>query len=305
MENTATGFAQPIIDAGIRVAHDTQAQALFAYLDALEDPLAVRKALKPSTELVLVCRDEGDLQHARSLGARALSVPSFELPRMGQIKMSALIAFTQGVLKGGDVFVFLAGPDAHTIDTVVATRVGQEYELFHTFGQPKLTEHIRRPVFEKVLTLCLELAHEGREGQPVGALFVIGDHSGVLQFCQEGRINPFRGYHERERNILDESIRETVKELAKLDGAFIIKGTGVIISAGTTLVPTIATDAIPKGLGARHTAAAAITAATRCIAISLSQSTGTVRVWRRGTAITELEKSFRIAPSESTPRPAP
>ncbi|MFH0981371.1 MAG: metallophosphoesterase [Planctomycetota bacterium] len=47
----------------------------------------------------------------------------------------------------------------------------------------------------------------------------------------------------------------------------------------------------------RHAAAAAITATTRSIALTVSQSTGTVRVWRWGKLITEIEKSTR-APGE-------
>lgn len=111
--------------------------------------------------------------------------------------------------------------------------------------------------------------------------------------CVEGRINPFRGYTEKERNIMDQTMTEVVKELSKIDGAFIIKGNGVIVSAGTTLRPALAGEEMPKSLGARHAAAAAITASTKCLAISLSESTGTVRLWRRGSMITEIERSPR------------
>jgi DNA integrity scanning protein DisA with diadenylate cyclase activity len=148
-------------------------------------------------------------------------------------------------------------------------------------------------VFEKALRLALELAYEGREGKPVGALFVVGDHREVEKYCLPGRINPFRGYTEKERNILDDSIDDSIKEIAKMDGAFVVKGNGVIVSACVTLRPAIAGERLPQGLGARHAAAAAITASTKSIAITLSESTGAVRVWRRGEMITELEKSTR------------
>jgi DNA integrity scanning protein DisA with diadenylate cyclase activity len=173
-------------------------------------------------------------------------------------------------------------------------RVGEEFELFQSVGQPKLIEHIRRPVFERVLRLALELAHEGREGKPIGTLFVIGDHRDVQKYSLTGRINPFKGYTEKQRNILDDSMRDTVKEIAKLDGAFIIKGNGVIVAACSTLRPAVAGDSLPQGLGSRHAAAAAITAVTKSIAITLSESTGDVRIWRRGAMITEIERSPRL-----------
>lgn len=291
MTKTDVDFSQPIIDAAVQVAKAVSAKAVLAYAGAIEDAEALRTALNNSTELVLVCRDAEELDDARQHAQKTLRVPSFELSRMDQIKMATLLAFSQGLVSGGDAFVFLVGVAGRGIDTIVTMRAGEEYELFQSVGQPRLTEHIRRPVFERVLTICLELAHEGREGLPVGALFVLGDYRTAQKHCQEGRINPFRGYTEKERNILDDSMRETVKELAKLDGAFLLKGNGVIMSGGSTLHAAPSGDAVSKRFGARHAAAAAITAHTKSIAISLSQSTGTVRVWRRGSMITEIEKA--------------
>ncbi|MGB2987231.1 MAG: diadenylate cyclase [Phycisphaerae bacterium] len=293
MPKTEIDFTGPIITAAAAVAKAVKACALFAYGSAVDDLVALQTAIKPPTKLILVCRDAQDEQRAKEVSAEAMTVPSFDLTRMGQIKMATLIAFTQGLLKAGDVFVFLSGVTGRSIDTLVTMRVGEEYELFQSVGQPKLTEHIRRAVFEKVLRIALALAHEGREGKPVGALLVIGDHREVEKSSLEGRINPFKGYTEKDRNILDDSMNETVKEIAKLDGAFIIKGNGVILSACATLRPAIAGETLPQGLGARHAAAAAITATTRSIAVTLSESTGDVRVWRRGAMITEIEKAPR------------
>ncbi len=291
MADSDSDFATPITTAAAQVAEAVKAQVLFTYVNAVDDLPALQSAVKAPTKLILVCRDAQDEQRAKEASAVAMTVPAFDLTRMGQIKMATLLAFSQGLLKSQDVFVFMSGLCGRGLDTLVTMRVGEEYELFQSVGQPKLTEHIRRAVFEKVLCIALELAHEGREGKPIGALFVIGDHREIQKFCQEGRINPFKGYTEKERNILDESIGDTVKEIAKLDGAFVVKGNGVIIAACVTLRPALAGELLPQGLGARHAAAAAITASTKTIAISLSESTGDVRIWRRGAMITEIEKA--------------
>jgi diadenylate cyclase len=286
-------FAGPIVKAAVDVAKAASARVLFVYVSAVDDLAALQAAVKSPTKLILVCRDPQEELRAKDVSAQSLTVPAFSLTRMGQIKMATLMAFSQQLLKAGDVFVFLAGVIGHGIDTLVTMRVGEEYELFQSVGQPTLTERIKPAVFQRVLTLALELAHEGREGKPVGALFVVGDNREVQKYCVESRINPFKGYMEKERNVLDDSMSETVKEMAKLDGAFVLKGNGVIVSGGTTLRPAIAGDDLPQGLGARHNAAGAITASTKSISISLSESTGTVRVWRLGTMITEIEKSPR------------
>jgi DNA integrity scanning protein DisA with diadenylate cyclase activity len=288
-------FTRPIIGAASEVAKAVSARTFFAYVNAIEDLHGLVSAFQPPTQIVLICQNAEEEAIAASMNVQKLLVPAFDLTRMGQIKMATLLAFSQQLLRPGDVFVFVAGGTGHGVDTLVTMRVGDEFELFQTVGQPSLMEHIRRPVFEKVLRVALELANEGREGKPIGAIFVLGDHREVLKYSVEGRINPFRGYTEKERNIMDDSITDTVKEIAKLDGAFILKGNGVIMTACATLRPTMAGEQLIQGLGTRHASAAGITATTKSIAITLSESTGEVRVWRRGTMITEIERSPHIS----------
>jgi DNA integrity scanning protein DisA with diadenylate cyclase activity len=222
---------------------------------------------------------------------------------MDQIKMATVIGFSQRVLDGGDTFVALSGVAGDPLDTMVVMRVGKEYELFQSVDQPKLTEHVRRVVFQRVLTIALELANEGREGKSVGAIFVVGNLRELQKYTEQHIINPFHGYLEKQRNILDDRMKNTVKEFAAIDGAFIIKGNGVIVSAGTTLRPDISGTELPQGLGARHASAAAITASTKSIAVTVSESTGAVRLWRRGRMITEIEKAPR-APGDNAPAAA-
>lgn len=290
--SSADQIAESIIESAARIAKSVAARALMVYLDAVPDVDKLRGAVKPPTEIVFITRDARDVARARKLALNHIEVPPFNLTRMGQIKTAAILAFSQRLLDGGDVFVFVTGVVGQPLDCLMVMQVGQEYELFQSVDQPKLTEHVRRVVFERALTLMLELANEGREGRPVGALFVIGAYREVKPYCLQNIINPFRGYTEKERNILDDSMRDTVKEFCSIDGAFVLKGNGVIMSAGTTLRPTLAGDDLPQGLGSRHAAAAGITAATRSIALTLSESTGVVRVWRRGRMITEIEKAL-------------
>ncbi len=303
MAASDSDFTEPIISAAVRVAGQVHARAIMVYIDAVQDVEKLVAAVKGHTEVVFIARDVKDAKLAKSVDAKSVTVPGFNLTRMGQIKMASIMAFSQGLLEGGDVFVFVSGVIGQGLDTLVVMKVGAEYELFRTVDQPRLTEHIRRLAFQRVLSLALELAHEGREGKPVGAIFVIGDYREVRKYCHQNIINPFYGYTEKQRNILDDGMKETVKEFSSIDGAFVIKGSGVIASAGTTLRAAVAGEELPQGLGSRHVAAAAITAATKSIAITVSESTGTVRIWRLGRMITELEKAPRT-PEPTLPQPA-
>ena len=283
-----------MLKAAMTVAERSQLQGMLLYVDGLENPGKLA-ALDYEGELkiILVARDPEAYQRALEHTKRVVQVPQVSLTRIGQIKMAVMLSFSKRLLAPGDQFVCLTGQSTGRLDTMMVLDVGKEYEMFLTVDQPPITEHIRRAVFERVLNLALELAAEGREGKPIGAIFVLGDSDDVTENSQQNIINPFRGYPEDERNILDDRMRETVKEFATIDGAFVISGRGVIVSAGTYLLPKLLAEEIPQGLGARHAAAAAITAATKSIAITISESTGTARIWRQGRLITEIEKAKR------------
>jgi len=289
-KNSQAVLTETMLHTGVQLAAKVRAKAIFACLDSISTPEILKTHPLDGIELILVVRDSNKVKIAENLGFPNILVPPVTLSRMGQIKTAIIIAFSQRMLDTGDQIVFLVGPIGGNVDTLVVFNVGEEWEIFHTANQPRLTEHIKRVVFQQALTIALELAAEGREGKPVGALFVIGDHRNITQHREQIILNPFKGYSEKSRNILDESMRETVKNFAALDGAFIIKGNGVIVSAGTHLKVAKSGLKLPQGLGARHAAAAAITSVTKCIAITLSESTGTVRIWRRGQIITGIER---------------
>jgi DNA integrity scanning protein DisA with diadenylate cyclase activity len=189
--------------------------------------------------------------------------------------------------------VFLSGlVTSGTLDTIIVTQGGREYEMFSSdSGVQPMPADLRPEVVERVVEIASQLGSEGREGKAVGALFVLGDSDRVKSMSRQLILNPFQGYEEANRNILDPSLKETVKELSTIDGAFIIRGDGVIESCGAFLKTAGQKESeLPQGLGARHHAAAGITAVTDSIAVTVSQSTGTVTVSRGGGLITEIEK---------------
>jgi DNA integrity scanning protein DisA with diadenylate cyclase activity len=154
---------------------------------------------------------------------------------------------------------------------------------------------VRPEVFEGVLNLAIELANQGREGKPVGTIFTLGDHEKVLQLSRQLVMNPFHGYPEEDRNILDPNLRETIREFSAIDGAFVIRDDGVVMAAGRHLNAALEEGELPRGLGSRHVAGAGITAVTDAVAIAISESDGTVRIFKQGAIFTEIEKASRSA----------
>jgi len=81
-----------------------------------------------------------------------------------------------------------------------------------------------------------------------------------------------------------------VKEFSSIDGAFVIRGNGVVEAAGSLIQASGNGILLPSGLGARHAAAAAVSVAANCIAIAVSSSTSQVTLFRRGVMLPLTEK---------------
>src|ERR1700704_4663026 len=86
-------------------------------------------------------------------------------------------------------------------------------------------------VLESLIQLAVEIAREGREGRRIGTLFTLGDEEAVLTKSRSLILNPLEGHPENARHITDPSVRGTIKELAQLDGAFVVSATGVVVAA--------------------------------------------------------------------------
>ncbi|MBZ5675058.1 MAG: diadenylate cyclase [Acidobacteriia bacterium] len=142
-------------------------------------------------------------------------------------------------------------------------------------------------VLESLIELAVEIAREGREGRRIGTLFTLGDEEAVLSKSRSLILNPLEGHPENLRDIRDPNLRGTVKELAQLDGAFVVSATGVVIAACRYLDAAASPIEIPLGLGSRHIAAAHISAATRAIGIVVSES-AVVRLFCHGALIGEI-----------------
>jgi len=141
---------------------------------------------------------------------------------------------------------------------------------------------IREEVFEEVYTLSLELSREGREGKQIGTTFLIGSAPEVLARSTQLILNPFEGHPLSVRNVATSEIRETVKELSQIDGAFVISGDGIIEAAGRYITIDTSQASIPKGLGTRHASVAGLTLETPAVGIVLSQSGGKVSLFKDG-----------------------
>ena len=136
-------------------------------------------------------------------------------------------------------------------------------------------------VIEATIELALEIAREGREGRRIGTLFTVGAADAVLAASRALILDPLAAHGPQRTHITDPNLRGTVKELAQLDGAFVISETGVVVAACRYLDASVERIDLPLGLGSRHLAAASMSQRLGILAIVVSES-GVVRVFHRG-----------------------
>jgi len=276
------------------LARDVAANAILVLADAVQSDVELRKLIEAAdVRTILVSRNREIPAECNSLLSRAtwITVPDVHMTRNGQVKVALLVSLAKGLVQRSDRVVCLTGVHgAQSIDSCLVLNLETEPELFSAADIVLLSGGVSSAVFERALMLATQLATEGREGRPIGALFVIGDSQTVLSQARQLVLNPFHGYPESERNILDPNVEETIKEFSSIDGAFIIRGDGVVLAAGMQLVPSAIGTQLPKGLGTRHAAACAITASSAAVAIAISQSTGTISIFKSGEMITDIHR---------------
>src|SRR4029453_19169941 len=122
-------------------------------------------------------------------------------------------------------------------------------------------------VLGSVLELALEIAREGREGRRIGTLFTVGKAEEVLAASRALILDPLAGHAPARTPISDPDPRGRMKELAQLDGAFVISETGIVLAACRYLDASVEQIDLPLGFGSRHVAGAQISHSLGAIAI--------------------------------------
>jgi len=280
-----------VIRQAIQMAKRVEANAVLFYMDSTKD-LDPFSKLQSDARLILLTKRKECIEKAAKLSITAVLLPDVQLTRVGYLKIGFLTAISKGLIKSGDVIVCVGGvPEQGFLDTIMLVEAGLESELFGGGEEIAFPSGIQPDVFETVLDLVIELANEGREGKPVGSIFVLGDHERVMELSYQLVFNPFQGHPEETLRVHNTDVQETLKEFSSIDGAFVIREDGVLLAAGRYLNVGYQGEPLPQGLGARHAAAAAITQATDSLGLVISESTGKVTIFRGGRILSEIEKA--------------
>lgn len=218
------------------------------------------------------------------------------LTRSSQMRLGLFRSLLRGFINPDEAVICVSGlGNGHRVDTMSLTTAQRDLPAISKRNLTALElsfAHHSADVVEVAISTCLRFAAEGREGRPIGTIFLIGEPAEMDPYLQQLILNPFKGHPKKDRHILHASLIETLREYAALDGAFVLSNKGILERAGTYINISSGKLRTLPGLGARHASAAALTAQTNILAIVLSESSGTLRVFFKGKTILELDKEY-------------
>ena len=278
-----------IFDLGKRLAITAEADALLVLIEEPQDWPQLKK--RGGRERIIVASDsEEHLAGAVEAGLETILIETTDVPVHEELTQSLLACVENEKFEAGaSVVAVYSGFEPGVMDSVSVIKLREHLERLTSRDLRTLRTKVPMKVLKSVVDLAVEIGHEGREAKDVGTLFVVGDTKKVLDLSKPAGFDPVRGYNKQERSITDRRVREALKEIAQMDGAFVVSSQGIVEASARYIDASAKGLSLPKGLGSRHWAAAAISHVTKAVAVVVSQSSGTVRIFQNGHVALRIE----------------
>lgn len=300
----------PLLSLACEAASRFAAKAVLVLPEAPLDWKALVELQRGGTRVMIAPQSIRHAEAAKDAGLIVITIDAAEAAITERISLALIQAVADDRLQAGDrVVVVYSGFEAEALDSITVVSLGEHLERLTSRDLRELQTSVPFETLRAVVDLAVEIGREGREGKPVGTLIVVGDAREVLSRSRTLGFDPFKGYRRKDRNLRDSKVREAIKEIAQLDGAFVVSRDGTVEGACRIIDAPTTGLALPKGLGTRHWAAAAITKATEALAVVVSQSTGSVRLFQDGEIVlriapTRHARALKWKEDESEPTPA-
>ncbi len=283
-----------LLEAASQLVEVTKSAALLLVVEQRLDWARLRDLLGTLTVLI-ASEDEGHLTGVADHGMERVLLDVAGLPVHERLTQALLECVAEDKISPeAQVVAVYSGFEAGVVDSVSVLRLKEHLGQLTSRDLRSLETKVPLETLKMVVDLAVEIGREGREGKPVGTLFVVGDARKVIQSSHSTGFDPVRGYNRGERKLSDPRVREGLKEIAQLDGAFVVSADGTVEAAARYIDASAESVSVAKGLGARHWAAAAITRRTRSVAVAVSETSGTVRIFQNGEVVLRIEP-FRRA----------
>ncbi len=247
--------------------------------------------LVTKTRIIAASAEASTCEQLHKNGIETVRLPVHAAEKYSQVRHVFSVLLRTGAITAGEFVICAVGAGVYPQegDLIVLTDVDPTLEHLPVSDLLKLTDGIQPIVLETCVAIASKIGRSAQRGKQVGAIFILGDSLEVLKDARQLIPNPFQGHEDAVRRLTNPDIHHTLIELAKLDGAFIVRGDGFIQAAAVFLAANATELHLPTGLGTRHTAAAAVTARTKATAIVVSATDGNVRIFSGGRMVMQLD----------------
>lgn len=271
-----------------KLANFEEADAVVVMIDAATDWGKLKKKVGRHPLIVLAETDE----HTSSMKEHEISHVVLDMesaPVFEKLQQGLLEAVADELLSpGANVVAVYSGFDPSHLDSISCIELNDHLGRLTARDLQNLETKVPLDTLKTVVDLAIDIGREGREGKPVGTMFVVGDHRKVLEESHPAGFDLTKGYPRKERSLMNARNREAVKEIAQLDGAFVISQNGTVEGSCRIIDTAPVQITMTTGLGSRHWAGAAISKNTKAIAVVVSESDGTVRIFQNGCVVLRI-----------------
>ncbi len=282
-----------IIANSLNLLAETGGEKLFLFLDSVKEcRWFMHSPFGKGDDIVVVVPNSLKLAAAdlKRPGLSTIRNWAGNQTRFSRIKYALLQGILQGIIAADSKVVCVLGPAGREhLDTITVHDLSLSWSEEFPFDVHSLVRNRAFYTVMAVVDIALDIGALGREGKSIGTSFIVGDEKAVLGNSHQAVFNPFKGYARKERMIGLPEVVESIKELAKLDGAVIIARDGAVEAAGRILDAGGVVTKSLRGLGSRHRTAAGITRVTDAVAVVVSESTGRVTIFEKGRVVSTLE----------------
>lgn len=278
-----------IFDVASRLAADVKAEALLVIVEGQINWKQVKERTAGQKILVVAEKTE-QFDQAQKAELPTVVLDMADAPVLEKVAQALLECVARELLApGASVIAVYSGFEPDEIDSISVIELQDHLGRLSSRDLRQLQTQVPLDTLKTVVDLAVEIGREGREGKPVGTMFVVGDTRKVLSHSHPAGYDPVKGYGRKDRDLGDPRVREAIKEIAPLDGAFIVSPDGVVEKACQLVDAAHANLTLSAGLGARHWAGAAISKNTKAISVVVSESNGTVRIFQNGEVVLRIE----------------
>ena len=303
------------VDAALKLAKATDSDAMLILLERELSWSRLAKKTANLEVLVVATHSEQVHQAAADADVKCVLLESPIIDPRDQLAQAVLASVAEAHMRSGSKLVALynSGGEGDVFDTITAFSLTEKLGRLTARDLRQLKTTVPLETLKVVVDLAVAIGREGREGKAIGTMFVVGDHRKVLEQSRAGGYDSVKGYSRKDRSLHDGKTREGIKEVAQLDGMFVVSADGTVEASARIIDTPPVEITMTKGLGSRHFAGAAISKNTKAIAVVVSQSNGTVRIFQDGEVVLRIEPLQRkamkwkqpVQTSQTSAHPAP